>query len=173
LLLLGLAVLAGCGGDDEPSGSTGTTTEERATSATAPGTAAGTAPEAPPPGSTPDQPPPTSTTTTEPERETELPPDDEGGDEEPARSEVVLNASRSGVRPRQVGVAPYISVKVTLLSRDGSSHTLVLGGERLTVGGSRRSAFVVLPGLRPQKSVTGVFDGRVRVRIFGSAEPGP
>jgi hypothetical protein len=128
-----------------------------------------TAPTATPPtttATTPAEPPPSS-------GEQEEPPPDEGGDEEPARFDVVFTASKAGVKPRVVNVAPFISVKVTLVSRDGSSHTLVLAGKRLAVGGTRKSAFVVLPGLRPQKSVRGVFDGRTKVRVVGSAEPGP
>jgi hypothetical protein len=132
-------------------------------------TAGQTTPEdvpVPPPASTPKPTPPQTSTA-------EKSPPDEGGDEEPARSEVMLTASKSGVKPQEVGVAPFISVRVTLVSRDRSPHTLVLAGKTLKVGGTRRSAFVVLPGLKPQRSVSGVFDGHTHVRIFGSAEPGP
>ena len=181
LALLVVGGFSGCGGDDEPksgAGETGAKTVERVYRAP---TAGQTTPEdmtaEPPPGQTAEEPSPD----TEPQAPGEgdggggpdEPAPDEGGDEEPARTEIVLNASRSGIKPRRVGVAPYISVKITLVTRDGTSHTLVLGGKRLKVSGRQRSAFVVLPGLRPQKGVTGVFDGRTRVRIFGSAEPGP
>ena len=121
--------------------------------------------------------PPPATTPTAPKTETTPPPPattpDEGGDEEPARTEVVFNASRAGVKPRQVGAAPFIAVRITLVSKDRSSHTLSIAGKRLSVGGTRKSAFVELSGLRPGRSYRGVFDGRVKVRVFGSAEPGP
>ena len=158
-----VVALAGCGGDDSESSADKEPTVERVYRVPTTGQ---TTPEdtqvTPPPASTPAEPPPE-----------EEPPPDEGGDEEPAHFDVVFKASRSGVRPRQVNVAPYISVKVTLVSRDGSSHTLAMAGKKLSVGGTRKRAFLVLPGLRPQRGVTGVFDGRTKVRIVGSAEPGP
>jgi hypothetical protein len=76
------------------------------------------------------------------------------------------------VKPRQAGVAPYISVKVTLTSEDGSSHTLTIDGHTAKVGGTRTSAFFTLPGLKPGASYKGTVDGRP-LRILSTSEPGP
>ena len=95
------------------------------------------------------------------------------GGSEPARTELMFTASRAGITPRMASVAPYVAVKVTLASKDGSSHTLAIGGKRLKVGGTRKSAFGTLPGLRPGATYTGRADGRTTVRILSSAEPGP
>jgi hypothetical protein len=62
---------------------------------------------------------------------------------------------------------------VSLVSADRSSHALTVGGHTLKVGGTRKSAFVQLPGLRPGKSYTGKADGRVTITILSSSEPGP
>jgi hypothetical protein len=70
-------------------------------------------------------------------------------------------------------VAPYISVKVTLTSEDGSSHTLTIDGHTAKVGGTRTSAFFTLPGLAPGKSYRGTIDGATTVRILSTSEPGP
>jgi hypothetical protein len=59
------------------------------------------------------------------------------------------------------------------VSKDGSSHKLVVDGKTLSVGGSRRSAFVNLPGLRPGRSYAGLADGATKVRILSTSEPGP
>jgi hypothetical protein len=94
------------------------------------------------------------------------------GGSEPARTEVTFTGASSGVKPLQASVAPYISVKVTLESKDGSSHTLTIDGKTLKVGGTRKSEFVTLVGLRPGMSYKGRADGKT-VRILSSAEPGP
>jgi hypothetical protein len=123
----------------------------------------------------PVDPAPTTTSTTPAEPPATSPEDAPGGggDEEPARTELTFTASSAGVKPRQAGVAAYISVKVTLRSADRSAHKLVLAGKTLEVGGTRVSSFVVLPGLRPGRSYRGVVDGRTRVTILSTAEPGP
>jgi hypothetical protein len=64
-------------------------------------------------------------------------------------------------------------VRISLVSADHSSHTLVIGGHTLRVGGTRKSEFVELPGLRTGKSYTGKADGRIPIRISASFEPGP
>jgi hypothetical protein len=165
-VLAGAAVLAGCGGDDkEPSSTvdrvyraptTGQTTPEDVQVNPAPTTPTETAPANPPP-----------TTPTSPEDQP-----GGGGDEEPARTELEFRGTKSGVKPRQAGVAPYISVKVTLTSEDGSSHTLTIDGHTAKVGGTRTSAFFTLPGLRPGKSYRGTVDGKP-LRILSTSEPGP
>ena len=163
-LLAGVIALAGCSGDDsEPSDTvdrvyraptTGQTAPEDVPVNPAPTTPAETAPASPPPTTPPENPP------------------DEGGDEEPARTELEFRGTSSGVKPRQAGVAPYISVKVTLTSEDGSSHTLTIDGHTAKVGGSRTSAFFTLPGLRPGRSYRGTADGKP-IRILSTSEPGP
>jgi hypothetical protein len=163
-VLAGAVVLAGCGGDEEKTVA-GTETSATATTATVP---APTAPTTPPPTTEttpPEESPPTTSTS----------PEDQpggGGDEEPARTELEFRGMKSGVKPRQAGVAPYISVRVTLTSEDGSSHTLTIDGHTAKVGGTRTSAFFTLPGLRPGKSYKGTVDGKP-LRILSTSEPGP
>jgi hypothetical protein len=95
------------------------------------------------------------------------------GGSEPARTELTFTGSRSGVKPRQASVAPFVAVRVSLVSADHSTHTLKVDGHTLKVGGTRKSEFVELPGLRPGKSYRAVADGRVNIRILSSNEPGP
>jgi hypothetical protein len=161
-LLVVAVAPAGCGDDEKKS--SGGSTVERVYRVPTTGQTTPEDVQVPPPATTP------KTETTPPAPATTP---DEGGDEEPARTEVTLNASRAGISPRRAGVAPFIAVRITLVSKDGSSHTLSIAGKRLSVGGTRKSAFVELSGLRPGRSYRGVFDGRVKVRVFGSAEPGP
>jgi hypothetical protein len=162
--LAGLAALVvslgGCGGGDDKGASS--SVEQAGTTPTAGQTTpenAPTAPAGPSTTTTPSKPP--SATSTVP------------GGSEPARTEVTFAATSAGVKPLQAGVAPYISVKVTLESKDGSSHTLTIAGKTLKVGGTRKSEFVTLPGLRPGAAYRGRVDGRKTVRILSTAEPGP
>ena len=74
--------------------------------------------------------------------------------------------------PTHAGVAAYISVKVTLVSKDGSNHTLAIAGRRAQVGGSSKRASFTLPGLRPGNSYRGTADGGLIV-IDATSEPGP
>ncbi len=163
--LAGVIALAGCGGDDNKTVA-GTETSAAATTETAPPPSAPTTPApATPTETAPAQPPPT--TSTSPGNRP-----DEGGDEEPARTELELRGTKSGVKPLRAGVAPYISVRITLTSEDGSAHTLTIAGHTAKVGGTRTSAFFTLPGLRPGSSYKGSADGRP-VRIVSTSEPGP
>ena len=156
--MIAVAGLAGCGGDDdEPSNTvervyrvptTGQTTPEDVPVNPAPTAPAATTP--------PEKPPPT----------------DDGGGTEPARTELQFTGASGGVKPRRAAVAPYISVKVTLTSKDGSSHTLTIGSHTAKVGGTRKSAFFTLPGLRPGKSYKGTADGQP-ISILSTSEPGP
>jgi hypothetical protein len=148
-------VIAGCGGDDKKAASN-TVPTTPATTQTAP-------PQTAPAPTTPTPPKPPAATSTTP---------DSGGGTEPARTELEFRGTRSGVKPRQAGVAPYISVRITLTSEDGSAHTLTIGRHTAKVGGTRTSAFFTLPGLRPGKSYRGTADGKP-VRILSTAEPGP
>jgi hypothetical protein len=95
------------------------------------------------------------------------------GGSEPARTELTFTGSSAGVKPRRAAVAPYVSVKVSLVSSDRSSHTLTIEGRTLKVGGTRKSEFVTLPGLRPGASYSGRADGKLPVRIVSTSEPGP
>jgi hypothetical protein len=163
------ASLAGCGGGDKKAASGTETsaapTTQTATASTAPAPVAPTTPTQPAPTqTTPPKPPPTSTS---PESQP-----GGGGGQEPARTELEFRGTKAGVKPRQAGVAPYISVKVTLTSEDGSAHTLTIGGHTAKVGGTRTSAFFTLPGLRPGKSYKGTVDGKL-LQIRSTSEPGP
>ena len=70
-------------------------------------------------------------------------------------------------------MAPFVAVKVSLVSADHSSHKLVIAGHTLKVGGTLKSMFVELPGLRTGKTYTGKADGKIPIRISASFEPGP
>jgi hypothetical protein len=161
-----MAGLAGCGGDDEKGASS---TVERVYRAP---TAGQTTPEDLPVSPTPPKPiAPTSTTPApaKPPSTAETVP----GGSEPARTELRFTGTSAGIKPRQAAVAPYIAVQVTLTSTDGSSHRLTIGGKTLKVGGTRKSEFVTLPGLRPGASYAGRADGGATVRVRSTSEPGP
>ena len=163
-----MVALAGCGGGDDNKTVAGTDTSATTTQTAPPPTAPTTPAPTPPAGTetTPAGPPPTNTSTS-PESNP-----GGGGDEEPARTELEFRGTRSGVKPRHAGVAPYISVKLTLTSEDGSSHTLTVDGHTAEVGGTRTSAFFTLPGLKPGDSYRGTVDGKP-LRILSTSEPGP
>jgi hypothetical protein len=147
----------------------------------APATATATSPAAPPAATatttTPAQttPAPTSTSTTPQEAPGEGNGNGTGGGggSEPARTELTFTGTSSGLSPKQAGVAPFIAIKVTLVSKDGSSHTLSIGGHTATVGGARKSASFTLPGLKAGRSYRGVSDGNTPIRILSTSEPGP
>jgi hypothetical protein len=171
-VLAGAAALAGCGSDDSGSSSTvervyraptaGQTTPEDVPVTPAPSTPSTTA--APPPPAT----------TTEPQQ---APGEGDGtnpggGGTEPARTELRFTATSAGVTPRRAGVAPYISVVVSLVSKDGSPHTITIDGHTEKIGGDVKAAFVTLPGLRPGRHYAGTVDGKP-IRIDATSEPGP
>jgi hypothetical protein len=159
-----VAGLAGCGGSDKKA-----TTSAVASVPTTPTAPTQTAPPVTPTATTPAPTTPTATATTpaKPPPTTTTP-----GGSEPARTELELRGTRAGVQPLRAGVAPYVSVRITLTSEDGSAHTLTIGGHTAKVGGSRTSAVLTLPGLRPGKSYKGTADGKA-VTIRSSSEPGP
>ncbi|MEA2440569.1 MAG: hypothetical protein QOH76_1993 [Thermoleophilaceae bacterium] len=163
--MLAATAIAGCGGGDEKKGSSSTVERVYRTP-----TAGQTTPEDVPVTPAPSKP---STSTTPaakpPPRATDTVP----GGSEPARTELTFTGTSAGIKPREAGVAPYVSVQVTLTSKDGSSHTLTIGGKTLRVGGTRKSAFVTLPGLRPGAGYAGRADGGATVRIRSTSEPGP
>jgi hypothetical protein len=153
-----LAMMAGCGGDDEKSG--GVTTP----AASAPTTAA-TAPAA----TTPSTP-----TTAKPPAKTSPESQPGGaGDEEPARVEAALTGRGGKVAPREVRVPPYIAVEVTLHSADGRDYSVTVNGKRASVGSGNPSGSISLSGLRPNASyLVKASDGRT-IKVVASAEPGP
>jgi hypothetical protein len=172
-VLAGAIALAGCGSDDEKTSTvervyraptTGQTTPEDVPVTPAPSTA---------PTETTPKPPPTEPQESPGEGDgTGGGGDDNGGGTEPARTELTFTGTSNGVTPTHAGVAPYISVKVSLVSKDGSAHNLAIAGHRAQVGGSRKSAFFTLAGLRPGNSYRGTADGEVIV-IDATSEPGP
>jgi hypothetical protein len=168
--LIAAAGGAGCGSDDDiGDGGGGSSTETTAT-ATGPKTDIGTTPEKPPPTEprTTDVPPPSGSPSPSPEDEP-----GGGGDEEPARTEVMLTASGRSVRPRSANVAPYISVRLTFASKGPGKHTLSIGGEKLVAGADTPPVTITLDGLRPGESYTGRLSGGGSVRIVAASEPGP
>jgi hypothetical protein len=86
---------------------------------------------------------------------------------------VTFTASRSGITPHSASVAPFVAVRVSLVSADHSAHKLVIDGHTLKVGGTLKSMFVELPGLRTGRSYRGKADGHIAIRIGASFEPGP
>jgi hypothetical protein len=124
----------------------------------------------------PTAPTPTTPTTTTPSKPPSTTPSDNppnSGGTEPARTELEFRGTKAGVKPTKASVAPFISVKVTLTSEDGSAHQLTINGQTAKVGGNRTSAFFTLPGLPSGKSYKGVADGSVQITIVSSSEPGP
>jgi hypothetical protein len=155
----------GCGGDDKKDPSSSVERVYRAP------TAGQTTPEDVPVKPAPSKPPPTSTSTTP--APGKPPVDTVPGGSEPARTELTFTGSSAGFKPRKAGVAPFVAVKVSLVSADRSSHTLTIAGRTLRVGGTRKSEFVTLPGLRPGAGYSGRADGKLPVRIVSTSEPGP
>jgi hypothetical protein len=155
-------LVAGCGGGGGGKSTSSSPPTTPATTQSAPAPTTITTPPPPAPTSTtPAKPPPPSTSSTVP------------GGSEPARTELTFTGSKSGVKPRRASVAPFVAVRVSLVSADHSAHRLVIGGHTLKVGGTLKSMFVELPGLRPGKSYKGTADGRVKITILSSNEPGP
>jgi hypothetical protein len=154
--------IAGCGGggDKKPAATTAAGSAPTSTQTTPPQTATSQPPATPTAPTTPTKPPPKTTPTTP-------------GGTEPARTELTFTGSKSGVKPRNASVAPFVAVRVSLVSADHSSHKLVIDGHTLKVGGTLKSMFVELPGLRTGKSYTGKADGHIPIKISASFEPGP
>ena len=160
--MIAVIAIAGCGGGGDKKLATSTApstpppTTQTTPTATATSPTPATTSTAP---TTPTKPPPTQTVTTP-------------GGTEPARTELTFTGSKSGVKPRSASVAPFVAVRVSLVSADHSAHTLTIGGHTLKVGGTLKSMFVELPGLRTGKSYTGKADGKIPIKISASFEPG-
>jgi hypothetical protein len=156
-----LLVLAGCGGDDEPSETAkpeGTVSEQ--TTATSE----------------------TEATAPNPETET-LPNDGDGtgtgesgtggaGDEVPAQTLALFTGKDGAIAPPVVRVPAFISIRVELRSGDGRSYELSFGDRRIEVGDGLSSRSTTFDGLRPGAKLVGTGTGG-KVRIEATAEPGP
>jgi hypothetical protein len=95
------------------------------------------------------------------------------GGSEPARTELALGITGQVIAPKQAGVAPFVSVRITLTSKDGAAHVLAIGGHILKVGPGAKRAAATLAGLRPGRSYTGHGESGQTVRISSTSEPGP
>ena len=154
LVLLLTLLVASCGSDDEP--------DEPDAVRTAPtATAEETATERPPTGTR------------------EASPEDQpggAGDEEPARSEAVLEISRAGaLSPKRVQVAPFIAVKLILRPARGRDYEVTVRGPAYTgqAGGNRESD-LDLEGLRPgQQYEVEENESGSRALIVASDDVGP
>jgi hypothetical protein len=162
--------LAGCGGSDKKPASAGAGIRGAPVAPTVPS----------PTGPTGAAPAVTATTPAKPPVRTTTSPSSRGGGggggggggTEPARTELTFNATAAGISPKQAGVAPFIAVRVTLVSKDGKAHTLAFGGRRVAAAANSR-ATIILPGIGPGHSYVGRFDGGTTVRILSTSEPGP
>ena len=165
-LLVAALLGAGCGGDDEDDATVDSTAAEPpARTVTVP---VPTAPER--------EEQPTSTSPAERDEDSKpaSPEDAPGGagDEEAARSEVVLTGRGGRIGPLVVKVPPFISIRVILRSGDGKPYVIRFGTRFLKAGlkGARSSA--TFDGLRPGRRLRGAAVSG-RVVIEASAEPGP
>jgi hypothetical protein len=163
--LLALALLtAGCGDDDDD------TTAK--TDSGQPPTRTVTVPT-PAPAKEPHK---TSTepAKTDPGREPASPEDQPGGagDEEAARSEVVLTGRGGRIGPLLVKVPPFIAIRVVLRSGDGKPYLIRFDDRVLKAGATAARSSATFDGLRPGRRLRGVAVSG-RVVIEASAEPGP
>ena len=103
------------------------------------------------------------------------PEDQQGGagDEQPARTQVLLTGRNGKISPKVIRVTPFISVRVELRSGDGRQYSLRIAGKKLTAGGGLSSASTTLDGLRFRGSYNGRGSDGSRIRIEANAEPGP
>jgi hypothetical protein len=168
--MLGLMALAsGCGGDDEPEGTTAeTVTTETAKETEATETATETE-------TTPTTPTETETTTID-EPPSTSPEDQPGGagDEEAARTLALFTGRYGRIGPGLIRVPAFISVRVELRSADGRKYGLDFDGKTLKVGGGLASMSTTFDGLRPGEVLLGLpIGGGNPVRVAATAEPGP
>lgn len=168
LCLLAAAFLgAGCGGEDDDDTAARTTSGD-------------------PPTRTVTAPAPSTTTEKDPAR-TGTPPAETGegrrpgspedqpggaGDEEAARSEVVLTGRGGRIGPLLVKVPPFIAIRVVLRSGDGKPYVIRFGRRILRAGLKGARSTATFDGLRPGRRLRGAAVSG-RVVIEASAEPGP
>ncbi|MEX2194048.1 MAG: hypothetical protein WD844_02075 [Thermoleophilaceae bacterium] len=76
------------------------------------------------------------------------------GDEEPARSEVVIDFSEEGLSPTEVQVAPFIAVVLVIRSTDGTEYNLsyTAPAEGGGANGTTEADFDI-DGLRPGQKI--------------------
>jgi hypothetical protein len=165
-----LAVLSGCGGDDDDASTPSTAATPTETAATET-TATETEPER-------------AVTETDSEKEaepesqegSESPEDQPGGagDEQPARTLALFTGRAGRITPRVIRVPAFISVRVELRSADGATYSLRFGKKTIAAGERLNSHATTIDGLRPGEAVTGEPAGAGNpVRIEATAEPGP
>lgn len=179
-VLLAAALLApGCGGGEEEAADRDVVPSTDGVTAPAPSSTAperegsNTAPEREGKG-TGSEPGGESTAPGTPEGGAGSPEDQPGGagDEEPARSEVVLTGRGGRVGPPLVTVPPFLSIRVVLRSADGKAYTVRFGNRAVRAGAAGGASSASFDGLRPGRRLVGAAAAG-RVVIEASAEPGP
>ena len=157
---LALLVLAGCGGDEERQAARSKPAPARTgTTETSPRTPTGT-------GTTGTEQVPTAIETSPEEQP------GGAGDEEPARTPVLLTGRRGRIAPRVVHVEPFIAIRVQLRSADGAAYEVRFGRRVVRAGPGRRTATADFEGLHAGRSLVG--EGpEGPVRIVADARPGP
>jgi hypothetical protein len=157
---LALLVLAGCGGDEERQAA-------RPKPAPAPTETTKSAPSSP-----------TGTGTTRTEQvptAIETSPEEQpggAGDEEAARTPVLLTGGSGRVTPRVIHVQPFIAIRVQLRSADGAAYEVRFGRRVVRARPGRRTATADFVGLHAGRSLVG--EGpEGPVRIVADARPGP
>jgi hypothetical protein len=162
-----IVLAAGCGGDDEEGTETAVGPNEK------PPTRTATVPAATTPAEK-------GTSTSKEKGEPaqggagESPEDQPGGagDEEPARSEVVVTGKGGQISPGLVKVPPFVSIQVVLRSGDGKPYVVAFGKKILRAGLKDARSSATFDGLRPGKRLVGTAVSG-RIVIEASAEPGP